>query len=61
MSSLVNNSVFTFFIKVLYDSGVSVKQGKELTPTQVQNEPVKIEWPVENGTFYTLCMTGLLF
>ena len=42
-----------------YDSGVSVDQGKELTPTQVQNNPIKIEWPAENGTLYTLCMTGI--
>ena len=49
--------MFTF--QVDYDSGVSVDQGKELTPTQVQNNPIKIEWPAENGILYTLCMTGI--
>jgi len=43
-------------ITVEYDSGVSVAEGKELTPTQVKNHPIKIEWPVEEGAFYTLCM-----
>ena len=44
--------------QIEYDSGVSADNGNELTPTQVQNEPVKIEWPVEEGALYTLCMTG---
>lgn len=44
--------------KIEYDSGVSADNGNELTPTQVQNEPIKIEWPVEDGALYTLCMTG---
>merc|ERR1712136_183116 len=44
-------------VTVEYDSGVSVAEGNELTPTQVQNQPIKIEWPVEEGALYTLCMT----
>ena len=30
--------------------------GNELTPTSVKDEP-KLEWPVEDGALYTLCMT----
>ena len=37
---------------------MSVAEGNELTPTQVQNEPNHIEWPIEEGGLYTLCMTG---
>ena len=33
-------------------------EGNELTPTQVQNEPIQVEWPVEKGSLYTLCLTG---
>ncbi|KAI9562911.1 hypothetical protein GHT06_010367 [Daphnia sinensis] len=44
-------------ITIKYDSGATVDSGNELTPTQVQNEPVNIEWPVEEGALYTLCMT----
>jgi len=44
-------------IKVEYDSGVSAAEGNELTPTQVQNQPIKVEWPTEEGALYTLCMT----
>lgn len=40
---------------------MSVAEGNELTPTQVQNQPIKIEWPVEEGALYTLCMTGYSF
>jgi len=45
-------------ISIQYDSGVSVAEGNELTPTQVQNQPIKVEWPVEEGALYTLCLTG---
>lgn len=44
-------------ITIKYDSSATVEGGNELTPTQVQNEPVNIEWPVEEGAHYTLCMT----
>jgi hypothetical protein len=44
--------------QVSYDSGVHVDQGKELTPTQVKNEPTKVNWLAEEGSNYTLCMTG---
>nr|CAH0111979.1 unnamed protein product [Daphnia galeata] len=44
-------------ITIKYDSGSTVEGGNELTPTQVQNEPIHIEWPVEDGAHYTLCMT----
>ncbi|EFX88098.1 hypothetical protein DAPPUDRAFT_42659 [Daphnia pulex] len=44
-------------ITIKYDSGVAVDGGNELTPTQVQNQPIHIEWPVEEGAHYTLCMT----
>jgi hypothetical protein len=43
-------------LKVTYPSGVTV-EGLELTPTQVKDEP-KVEWQGEDGTFYTLLMTG---
>lgn len=44
-------------IQVEFDSGVSVDGGNELTPTQVQNQPIKVTWDVEEGAHYTLCMT----
>ena len=44
--------------QVEYKSGVSVNQGNELTPTEVKHEPVNIQWPVETGAYYTLCMIG---
>jgi len=42
-------------ITIEFDSGVSAVNGNELTPTQVKNQPIKVEWPVEDGAFYTLC------
>ncbi len=30
--------------------------GNELTPTSVKDEP-SVEWPIEAGAYYTLCMT----
>ena len=45
-------------MQIKYDSGSTVDGGNELTPTQVQNEPIYVEWPVEEGAHYTLCMTG---
>ena len=44
--------------QINYPSGVSVDLGNELTPTQVKDEPQQVEWPVESGAYYTLCMTG---
>ena len=32
--------------------------GKELTPTQVKDDPDIVDWPVEAGGFYTLAMIG---
>lgn len=31
--------------------------GNELTPTQVQNVPISIEWPAEKDSLYTLVLT----
>ncbi len=42
--------------QITYPSGVRVNLGNELTPTLVKDEP-KLEWPVEAGALYTLCMT----
>ncbi|XP_065341880.1 protein D2-like isoform X1 [Cloeon dipterum] len=42
--------------KVSYNSGVSVDQGNELTPTQVKDIPT-VAWNAESGALYTLCMT----
>ena len=54
--------MFVFYlqlcVQVDFDSGVSVDGGNELTPTQVQNQPIKVTWDVEEGAHYTLCMTG---
>lgn len=43
-------------LEVSYLSGVAAN-GSELTPTQVKDQP-KVEWEAEEGTFYTLLMTG---
>jgi phosphatidylethanolamine-binding protein len=43
-------------LKVSYPSGVEVN-GSELTPTNVKDEP-NVEWNAEDGSFYTLLMTG---
>ena len=48
------------FAQIEFDSGVSAVNGNELTPTQVKNQPIKVEWPVEDGAFYTLCFLGIL-
>jgi phosphatidylethanolamine-binding protein (PEBP) family uncharacterized protein len=42
---------------VRYANGATVNGGNELTPTQVKDIPVEIDWPVEEGALYTLCMT----
>jgi len=43
-------------LQIKYSSGVEVNMGNELTPTQVKDAPT-ISWDVEEGAFYTLCMT----
>ncbi|KAH7636243.1 protein D3 [Dermatophagoides farinae] len=43
--------------EVKFNSGVEMKLGNELTPTQVQNVPVSVKWPAEPDTLYTVCMT----
>ncbi|XP_014208326.1 protein D2 isoform X1 [Copidosoma floridanum] len=43
-------------VKVSYPSGVSVEIGKELTPTQVKDQPT-VDWDADTSAFYTLCMT----
>jgi len=44
-------------LEVKYSSGVEMKLGNELTPTQVQNVPHSIVWPAEAGALYTLVLT----
>lgn len=44
--------------QISYAGEISVDMGKEVTPTQVQNVPITVEWPVEQGSYYTLCMSG---
>lgn len=46
----------TEIAKVTYNSGVSVNEGNELTPTQVKDVP-KVEWKADASALYTLCMT----
>ncbi|XP_055615676.1 protein D3-like [Toxorhynchites rutilus septentrionalis] len=41
--------------KITYGSGVTVKGGNELTPTQVKDQP-KIEWTADPNAYYTLFM-----
>ncbi|BES93314.1 Phosphatidylethanolamine-Hypothetical protein protein [Nesidiocoris tenuis] len=43
-------------LKVTYNSGATVDQGNELTPTQVKDEP-KVEWEADPNKFYLLCKT----
>uniref|UniRef100_A0ABD2WLP7 Phosphatidylethanolamine-binding protein n=1 Tax=Trichogramma kaykai TaxID=54128 RepID=A0ABD2WLP7_9HYME len=42
--------------KVSYPSGINVEIGKELTPTQVKDQPT-VDWNADDSSFYTLCMT----
>lgn len=44
-------------VKVSYPTGVTVDLGKELTPTQVKDQPT-VDWDADGSSFYTLCMTG---
>lgn len=41
---------------VTYSSGVKVRLGNELTPTDVLEAP-KLAWEAEKEAFYTICMT----
>ncbi|XP_034475338.1 protein D3 [Drosophila innubila] len=43
-------------VSVEYGSGVTVKEGNILTPTQVKDEPC-VKWEADSGKLYTLCMT----
>lgn len=43
-------------IQVKYPSGVEVKEGNELTPTQVKDIPT-VNWNADPNKFYTLAMT----
>ncbi|XP_041972209.1 protein D2-like isoform X2 [Aricia agestis] len=43
-------------VSVKYPSGVEVKEGNELTPTQVKDVPT-VSWDAAPDTFYTLAMT----
>lgn len=45
------------FFQVKYPSGAEVKEGNELTPTQVKDQPT-VKWDAEQNTFYTVAMTG---
>lgn len=43
-------------VQVSSPSGVQVN-GSELTPTNVKDQP-SVQWNAEEGSFYTLLMTG---
>ncbi|EDV48022.1 uncharacterized protein Dere_GG13347 [Drosophila erecta] len=43
-------------LKVTYSNNLVAKDGVELTPTQVKDQPV-VEWDAQPGAFYTLIMT----
>ncbi|XP_049304329.1 phosphatidylethanolamine-binding protein homolog F40A3.3-like isoform X2 [Bactrocera dorsalis] len=42
-------------LQVTYSSGVKVELGKELTPTQVKDQPT-VSWEAEDDVLYTLIM-----
>lgn len=42
-------------LEIIYHGDVKVDVGKELTPTQVQNEPI-VKWVGKEGNYYTLAM-----
>ncbi|XP_068152879.1 protein D2 [Drosophila tropicalis] len=44
------------FLKVSYKSGLMAKDGGELTPTQVKDQPC-VEWNAEPDALYTLLLT----
>ncbi|XP_055903903.1 protein D3-like [Eupeodes corollae] len=43
------------FLNVTYESGAFANKGKELTPTEVKNQPI-IDWNSKDSFFYTLMM-----
>lgn len=43
-------------VEIQYGEKV-VSMGNQLTPSEVRAIPTVIQWPVEEGAFYTLCMT----
>ncbi|XP_043653523.1 protein D2 [Drosophila teissieri] len=43
-------------LKVMYSNNLVAKDGVELTPTQVKDQPV-VDWDAQPGEFYTLIMT----
>ncbi|XP_016970322.2 protein D3 [Drosophila rhopaloa] len=43
-------------LKVTYSNNLVAKDGVELTPTQVKDQPT-VEWDAQPGEFYTLIMT----
>ncbi|XP_059044833.1 protein D2-like [Achroia grisella] len=42
-------------LDIQYPSGVSVNNGKELTPTQVKDKPI-VKWAFKESEYYTLAM-----
>src|SRR5699024_8480345 len=42
---------------VKYAPGVEMNLGNELTPTQVKDVPVEIQWPTEPNSLYTVLFT----
>ncbi|XP_041969058.1 protein D3-like [Aricia agestis] len=45
------------FVSIKYPSGVEVRNGNELTPTQVKDAPSMISWDVSPNSFYTIALT----
>ncbi|XP_067629736.1 phosphatidylethanolamine-binding protein homolog F40A3.3 [Eurosta solidaginis] len=45
----------TGLVEVSYSSGVKVEAGKELTPTQVKDQP-EVTWKADSDALYTLIM-----
>jgi phosphatidylethanolamine-binding protein len=43
-------------LKVTYDGNLVLEIGKELTPTQVKNQP-EIDYDADNNAYYTLLLT----
>ncbi|KYN19652.1 Phosphatidylethanolamine-binding protein like protein F40A3.3 [Trachymyrmex cornetzi] len=43
-------------LNVTYPNNIIVQIGKELTPTQVKDQP-NVQWEADSNAFYTLCMT----
>lgn len=41
-----------------YADGAVVNRGDELTPTQVRDPPVEVQWSAENNEYYTIILAG---